>query len=171
MPADGRHSGADEAPLFDVEVSESGEVRFTLPEPEQGDVLGEFLWVSSLGRGLGANDVGLDRGQLGQPRVVRFRRVGERVLLEAENLAYRATGAGPDEARATEQSFATSVLWSGEVASRSSRSVTFDASSLIVRDAHGVAASLRRAGQGDFTRAEERSGVQPELCVALPHNV
>ena len=32
----------------------------------------EFLYVNSLPAGLGSNDIGLDRGQLGNRRVVKF---------------------------------------------------------------------------------------------------
>src|SRR5215831_8556201 len=41
----------------------------------------EFLYVESLPAGLGSNDIGLDRGQVGQTHVVRFERIGPRVLL------------------------------------------------------------------------------------------
>ena len=34
----------------------------------------EFLYQSSMARGVGSNDIGLDRGQLGATRVVRFQR-------------------------------------------------------------------------------------------------
>src|SRR5690606_22142074 len=36
----------------------------------------DFLYQISLPAGLGSNDVGLDRGQLGETYVVRFERVG-----------------------------------------------------------------------------------------------
>jgi len=45
-----------------------------------------FLYVNSLATGLGSNPVGLDRGQLGGERVVRFHRVANRVFLIHENL-------------------------------------------------------------------------------------
>ncbi|MDP9146371.1 MAG: DUF5118 domain-containing protein [Acidobacteriota bacterium] len=41
----------------------------------------EFLYQSGLSAGVGANDIGLDRGQLGATRVVRFERSGPKVLL------------------------------------------------------------------------------------------
>ena len=41
----------------------------------------EFLYVDSLPAGLGSNDLGLDRGQQGQGKVVTFQRVGPRVLM------------------------------------------------------------------------------------------
>ena len=50
----------------------------------------EFLYVESLPAGIGSNDIGLDRGQLGQSFIVRFDRVGPRVLLVAPNYDFRA---------------------------------------------------------------------------------
>src|SRR5436853_6088048 len=41
----------------------------------------EFLYVESLPAGIGSNDIGVDRGQLGQNYMVRFERVGPQVLL------------------------------------------------------------------------------------------
>src|SRR4051812_36565407 len=41
----------------------------------------EFLYQSGLAAGVGSNDIGLDRGQLGPTRVVRFERIGPKVLL------------------------------------------------------------------------------------------
>src|SRR5262245_34989694 len=46
----------------------------------------EFLYQSGLAAGVGSNDIGLDRGQLGETRVVRFERIGPRVLLMQANL-------------------------------------------------------------------------------------
>ena len=51
----------------------------------------ELIYVVSLPAGLGSNDIGLDRGQLGGERLVRFDRVGPRVLMVQPNQAYRAT--------------------------------------------------------------------------------
>src|ERR1700693_5190133 len=51
----------------------------------------DFLLLDQLPYGLGSNDVGLDRGQLGQGRVVHFSRVGGKVLLIAPNLRYRSS--------------------------------------------------------------------------------
>src|SRR5687767_15807105 len=45
----------------------------------------EFLYVESLPAGIGSNDIGLDRGQLGDSSIVRFDRSGPRVLLVARS--------------------------------------------------------------------------------------
>ena len=50
----------------------------------------EFLYVNSLAAGVGSNDIGLDRGQLGSERVVKFVKVGPKVLLTQINYDYRA---------------------------------------------------------------------------------
>ena len=52
----------------------------------------EFLFLDSLPAGIGSNDIGLDRGQVGHSRVVKFLRVGPKVLLEEVNYGFRASG-------------------------------------------------------------------------------
>ncbi|MEY4823714.1 MAG: hypothetical protein RLZZ75_627, partial [Bacteroidota bacterium] len=50
------------------------------------DKLGqEFLFVHSLPAGLGSNDIGLDRGQIGDTKIVFFERVGKKLLLVQPN--------------------------------------------------------------------------------------
>ena len=46
----------------------------------------EFLYVNSLASGVGSNDIGLDRGQLGQERLVKFQKAGNKLLLIQPNL-------------------------------------------------------------------------------------
>src|SRR5260370_27370817 len=57
----------------------------------------EFLYQSGLSAGMGSNDIGLDRGQLGARGIVRFERSGPKVLLIQENLEYRAVSGDPYE--------------------------------------------------------------------------
>ena len=83
----------------------------------------EFLYVNSLSTGLGSNPVGLDRGQLGQDRVVRFQRIGHKVLLQQGNLRYRARTSSTAERQAVADSFAQSVLWGTEVVAESEGTV------------------------------------------------
>ena len=60
----------------------------------------EFLYVESLPAGIGSNDIGLDRGQLGVSSIVRFDRTGPRVLMVAPNYNFRAISNNADERRA-----------------------------------------------------------------------
>src|SRR5215213_7351284 len=71
----------------------------------------EFLYQVSLPTGVGSNPLGLDRGQLGNTRVVHFERVGPKVLLVEPSQRFRAITRDPNERRAVEESFARSVLW------------------------------------------------------------
>lgn len=45
----------------------------------------EFLYVNSLPAGVGSNDLGLDRGQIGDSRIVKFIRSGQKILLIQPN--------------------------------------------------------------------------------------
>lgn len=110
----------------------------------------EFLYVESLPAGIGSNDLGLDRGQLGQSHIVRFERTGPRILLIAENDAFRANSADADERRAVKDAFAESTMWGFEVAAEDSGRVLVDATAFYLRDAHGIPGALQRSQQGSF---------------------
>ena len=110
----------------------------------------EFLYQSSLPAGIGSNDIGLDRGQLGATRIVRFERSGTKVLLIQSNLDYRAVSNDPDERRAVRDSFAESALWGFTVAAEENGRALVDATDFFLRDAHHVPEALRRAKQGSY---------------------
>ncbi|HEX4544144.1 MAG TPA: DUF5117 domain-containing protein, partial [Candidatus Acidoferrum sp.] len=110
----------------------------------------EFLYQSGLPAGIGSNDIGLDRGQLGATRIVRFERIGPKVLLIQENLDYRAVSTDPDERRAVHDSFAESALSGFSVAAEEKDDALVDASEFFLRDAHHVPEALRRAKQGTY---------------------
>ena len=110
----------------------------------------EFLYQSGLPAGVGSNDIGLDRGQLGATRIVRFERSGPKVLLIHENWDYRAVSNDPDERRAVHDSFAESVLWGFTVAAIEKDHALVDATDFFLRDAHGVPETLKRTKQGTY---------------------
>ena len=163
--------------LFDLYLDdEGGRVLMLLPREveasEPSGFLAECLYVEGLTTGLGSNDVGLDRGQLGPTRVVQFRRLGPRVLIEESNQGFRAQSANASERRAARESFATSVLWSGEVLTRDSEGrILVDLTTFVVRDAHRVAGSLRSSGQGDYRLDESRSMLDAGASLAFPDNL
>jgi hypothetical protein len=110
----------------------------------------EFLYVSSLPAGIGSNDIGLDRGQVGGERIVRFERSGPKVLLVQPNYAYRATSTNADEVRAANEAFAQSVLWGFDVAVDEGSRVLVDATTFYLRDAHNVIGALKQSNQGTY---------------------
>jgi hypothetical protein len=119
----------------------------------------EFLYQSSLPAGIGSNDIGLDRGQLGATRVVRFERSGAKVLLIQENLDFRAITNDADEKKAVHDSFAESVIWGFTAVAEEGARVLVDATDFFLRDAHGVTNALRRAKQGSFRLENSRSAI------------
>ncbi len=140
--------------------------------PGASGALGEYIYVEGLATGLGSNPVGLDRGQLGDARLIVLRRVGGRLVIEQPNLAYRALTEDADEATATRQSFATSILWSGPIGPLADDGrALVDLTSFLVRDAHGVVRRLAETGQGEFALDPERSLVDLDACLAFPDNL
>jgi hypothetical protein len=119
----------------------------------------EFLYQSGLPAGVGSNDIGLDRGQLGATRIVRFERSGPKILLIEENLNFRAVSNDADEKRAVHDSFAESVLWGFTAAAEENGHVLVDATDFYLRDAHGVTSALRRAKQGTYKLDGSRSAI------------
>ena len=117
----------------------------------------EFLYVESLPAGIGSNDIGLDRGQLGQSFIVRFDRVGPRVLLIAPNYDFRAITNNVDERLAVKDAFAESTLWGFEVAAEENNRVLVDATSFYLRDVHQVTNTLQRSQQGNYRLDPTRS--------------
>lgn len=130
----------------------------------------DFLYVNSLPGGLGSNDIGLDRGQLGGQRIVSFKKVGPKILLVQPNLRYRAITDNQNEARAVEESFAQSVLWGFKVEAADGKRVLVDATDFLLQDAHDVIGSIRRAGQGTYRLDASRSALYLPRTKNFPKN-
>ncbi|PEN13120.1 hypothetical protein CRI94_10750 [Longibacter salinarum] len=131
----------------------------------------DLLYVSYLAAGLGSNPVGLDRGQLSGERVVRFERVGPKVMLVQPNLNYRAPSDNPAEQEAVEEAFASSVVYGFEVAAEDDDGrVLVDATDFILRDVHGIVRTLKRADQGTYTLDKSRSAPYLPSTKSFPQN-
>ncbi len=130
----------------------------------------EFLYINSLPAGLGSNDIGLDRGQLGGTRIVRFQRRGPKVLLVQPNYRYRASAENPAERRAVEESFAQSVLWGFTVEAEEGGRALVDATAFFLRDAHDVSGALQRGRQGAYRLEATRSALHPPRTRNFPRN-
>ena len=75
----------------------------------------DFLYINSLSTGIGNNDIGLDRGQLGQERIVFFKKMGNKIFLIQPNLKYRAVTENRSERQSVKEAFAKSVLYGFEI--------------------------------------------------------
>ncbi|HEX2270617.1 MAG TPA: DUF5117 domain-containing protein, partial [Pyrinomonadaceae bacterium] len=130
----------------------------------------EFLYVESLPAGIGSNDIGLDRGQLGSSSIVRFDRSGPRVLLVAPNYRFRANSNNPDERLAVKDAFAESTLWGFEVAAEEGGRVLVDATNFYLRDVHQVTNTLQRGQQGNYRLETSRSAFYLPNTKNFPQN-
>ncbi|MBT1702822.1 zinc-dependent metalloprotease [Chryseosolibacter indicus] len=130
----------------------------------------ELLYVNSLPAGLGSNDIGLDRGQLGNERIVRFDRRGSKVLLIEPNYKYRAITDNQDERKAVEEAFAQSVLWGFKVEAEENGKVLVDASDFFLQDVHDVINTLKSAQQGTYSLDKSRSAFYMERTKSFPQN-
>lgn len=130
----------------------------------------EFLYVNSLTAGVGSNDIGLDRNQLGSDRVVKFIRSGPRVLLIQPNQRYRAISSNADERQSVEDAFAQSVLAGFKVEAQEGSRVLIDLTPLLMADAHGVVARLKATRQGTYKVDADRSFIRLEDTRNFPQN-
>jgi len=129
-----------------------------------------FLYVNSLPAGLGSNDIGLDRGQIGDSRIVYFQRVGKKVLLTQPNYDFRAVTNDPREQKAVNESFAQSILFSFTVEAEENNTILIDATPFFLRDAHGVADRIRKMKQGTYALNEPRSAIYIKNTKNFPKN-
>jgi hypothetical protein len=130
----------------------------------------ELLYITGAPTGLGSNDIGLDRGQIGGERIVRFQRIGNKLLMVQPNYGFRASDTSVAARRAVEESFAISTLWGFRVEAESGGSVLVDATDFVVRDVHDVIGSLNRSRQGTYRVDATRSAVDPERTKVFPRN-
>jgi hypothetical protein len=130
----------------------------------------EFLYVNSLPAGVGSNDLGLDRGQIGNRGILKFFKSGPKVLLLQPNYAYRAVSSNPDERKSVEEAFAQSVIWGFKAEAQDSDKVLIDFTPFLLRDSHDIANRLSTSGQGDFHVDESRSAVYLDNTKSFPEN-
>ncbi|MFQ3341597.1 MAG: hypothetical protein ACI9TK_001262 [Flavobacteriaceae bacterium] len=131
----------------------------------------EFLYVNSLSQGIGSNDIGLDRGQLGNERVVYFTKAGNKLLLVQPNLKYRSTSENSLEKRSIMEAFAKSVLYGFPIEETINGSYIINLTPFLLEDAHGVSKRLKQRKQGTFKIDKSRSTIYLARTKAFPLNI
>jgi hypothetical protein len=132
----------------------------------------DFLFQSSLPKGIGSNDIGLDRGQLGATRLARFERVGSKVVLRQLNTYYRANSDNPLEKQAVNEAFASSIIWGFTIESEDNtrEQVIIDYTPFLLSDIHNITDTLAKGKEGKFSIDESRSFVYQSRSKAFPNN-
>ncbi|MDU0114120.1 DUF5117 domain-containing protein [Psychrosphaera aquimarina] len=129
-----------------------------------------FLFQSSMPQGIGSNDIGLDRGQLGDTRIVQFERYGNKVLLNQLNTYYQAKSQNAAERQSVKEAFAESVIQGFTIVSQDDDSVLIDYTPFLLSDIHGISRSLAAGKQGNFSLDSSRSAVFMPRSKAFPKN-
>lgn len=131
----------------------------------------EFLYVYSLSSGIGSNDIGLDRGQLGNEQVVYFKKAGNKIMLVQPNLKYRAITENALEKKSVEQAFAKSILFGFPIVEENKGTYLLDITDFLLQDAHGVSNRLKRTKQGSYSLDTTKSAMALERTKAFPKNI
>ncbi len=131
----------------------------------------EFLYINSLSGGVGSNDIGLDRGKINSTRIVKFIKKGNKLLLIQPNQKYRANSNNPQEVKAVQQAFASSVLWGFEILNTKGNEYTIDISNFLLHDSNGVAKTLKDKKQGTYKFDKTRSAIEKDQLLSFPKNI
>ncbi|NNM33952.1 MAG: DUF5117 domain-containing protein, partial [Gemmatimonadetes bacterium] len=127
----------------------------------------DILHASGIGAGLGSNDLGIDRGQTAGSRVVRFHRVGPKILMVQPNYRFRATADNAAERKAVEDAFAPSTLWGFTAGAVTGDRVLVDFTPFLLQDIAGFANRMR---PGTYRLDEGRSSVYMPMVMNFPEN-
>ena len=127
----------------------------------------DVLHASGIGAGLGSNDIGIDRGQMAGSRVVRFHRVGPKVLMTQPNYRFRASSDNPAERKAVEDAFAPSTLWGFTVGAATGDRVLVDFTPFLMQDIAGFAG---RMSPGTYRLDQSRSAVYLPMVMNFSEN-
>lgn len=131
---------------------------------------GPFIYYNGLSHGVGSNDLGLDRGRLGDAHLVQLDQVGKKVLLTAVNTKYTARSDNTAERRAVEEAFAQSIIWGFEVAEQSEGMTLVDLTDFALSDATDLSRLLAARGEGSYTIDGSRSAIHVPKTKSFPDN-
>ena len=146
--------------------NDNGKITLAIDKLDQ-----EFLYVNSLSRGIGNNDLGLDRGQLGNARVVYFTKKGDKIFLIQPNLKYISTSENTLENKAVDQAFARSVLYGFKIIKSEDNKHYIDLTPFILQDVHGVSIRLKNSSSGSYSLDLLKSAIDLERTKAFPKNI
>ena len=141
-----------------------------LPKADEDGVSLRLIHTARLTAGLGSNPVGLDRGWGDSGKIIVFRRMGDKVIIEAENMLYRASPDNPLEERAVRESFARSFLASADVV-KGSDGLLVDLTDFLTSDVLNLVQYLKDRDQGSFSVSKDRTLVDTTNVFAFPDNV
>lgn len=141
---------------------DGGDLWMEIPELDR-----EMIHYVGYGAGLGSNDLGIDRGALRGSRIVKFEKVGRKVLMVQPNYQFRAITENLSEVKAVEDAFARSVLWGFTAEGQTGGRVLVNATEFLLRDAINAA---QRMQPGTYRLDDSRSSIYMGMTNSFPTN-
>jgi len=130
----------------------------------------ELIYVSYLSAGLGSNDIGLDRGQIGNSKIIKFQKIGNKIMVFEPNYKFRADSDNEAEKKAVKDAFAHSIIHGFEIEASNDWAHLVDATDFFIKDAHGVSKRLKQSNEGTFSLDKSRSVFNSEGSGNFPEN-
>ncbi|MBX7540749.1 zinc-dependent metalloprotease [Qipengyuania sphaerica] len=154
--------------LLDVNAAvEEGTITLTLPRPDAEGVAGRYLYVAQIETGVGSAATSVDRGAPLTTGIVRFRRMGKKIVAELENTRFYAPSGSQAQQDSVANSFPTATLWVGDIVETGrDGSISFDFSPFLAMDHFGFAKQL---GEG-YELNKDGSLADPARVKVFPEN-
>ena len=143
----------------------------------------EFIYFTGLSSGVGSIQMFADRSSVGRSQLCRLVRSGPKVLVIAENTAFRAERGSAELKHSVERSFPTSVIASLPIESEQNETLIVNANPLVLRDVTGLLDQLRRpsravngmirpaeGGGANWRLDDQRSTIDMEHTRGFPLN-
>ncbi|MEO3405735.1 zinc-dependent metalloprotease [Mucilaginibacter sp. CAU 1740] len=130
----------------------------------------EFLYLNTLPAGVGSNALGLDRGKIGNNRIVKFIKSGPKVLLVQPNYNFRAVSNNDDERKSVQEAFAQSVIFGFKAVAQNGDHALIDLTPFLLNDSQKIADQLNDSGQGNYQADENSSAVYLPNTKNFPQN-
>ena len=128
----------------------------------------EFLYANAMPTGIGTG--GISRNNPGGSRVVKFIRMGQKVMLLQPNYSFRAVSDDLYEQMAVEDAFGKSIIWGFKLEAEEMGKLFVDATSFFLRDAQNTASSLQRLTQNNYKLDLSRSTFYLPRTKNFPNN-
>ena len=137
------HALAQDA-LVEVKAgAEDGTVMLTLPRPNEDGIAARYLYVAQIETGVGSAATGVDRGAPLRTGIIRFRRVGKKVVAELENTRFVAPAGSSEQQASVANSFSNATMWVGDIAETGEGGrFQFDFAPFLAMDHFGFAQQL-----------------------------
>ncbi len=143
----------------------------------------EFIYFTGLSSGIGSIQMFADRSSTGRSQLCRLLRSGPKVLVIAENMAFRAEQGSAELKHSVERSFPTSVIAALPIEAEQNEALIVNANPLVLRDVTGLMDQLRRpsrsingmirpaeGGGSSWRLDEQRSAIDMDHTRGFPLN-